>query len=176
MPGFSSYQGHASMYQVHKFMDLDASEVGYFITQVGLAAASFGVAPADVTAVGHALAGLFDVRCAPPTTVIMAQGPQLQSICIADDCPVAPNATCSGVPEPVEPFVANPALADGEGDSSSTASMAPTGVASNAPPSSTATATGSATAAATSAVATGAAARVAGGVVAGAAALAAFLL
>lgn len=38
MPGFDAYTGHASMYEVHKFMALDPYEVGYFITQVGLAA------------------------------------------------------------------------------------------------------------------------------------------
>lgn len=38
MPGFDAYTADASMYEVHKFMALDANEVGYFITQVGLAA------------------------------------------------------------------------------------------------------------------------------------------
>ena len=31
---FPAYMGHASMYEVHKFMDLDMAELGYFITQV----------------------------------------------------------------------------------------------------------------------------------------------
>ena len=83
------------MYEVHKFMDLDTNEVGYFIQQVALAAASFGVAQDDLTVVGTALNTLFNVRCAPPTTVIPAQGSLLQSICIDDTCPLSPNATCS---------------------------------------------------------------------------------
>ena len=36
---FSEYKGEASQYSVHKYMALDANQVGYFITQVGLAAA-----------------------------------------------------------------------------------------------------------------------------------------
>ena len=76
-------------------MGLDANEVGYFITQVGLAAQSFGVAAADITAVGTLLEGVFDVKCGAATTVIPAQGAQLQSICTADDCGMAKNASCS---------------------------------------------------------------------------------
>ena len=112
--GFPSYMGQASMYKVHKsvppvlhsssltdfnssrlrFMDLDPYEVGYFIEQVGLAATSFGVTTEDATAVGMALTKLFDYRCSPPTTVVKAQGPQLQSICQDESCPLDPNSMC----------------------------------------------------------------------------------
>ncbi len=57
-----------------RFMDLSYAEVSYFIQQVGLSAASFGVATADVTAVGTALEGAFGYRCEPPLTIIPAQG------------------------------------------------------------------------------------------------------
>lgn len=103
MAGFPAYGGFASMYQVHKFMDLDVNEVGYFIQQVGLAAESFGVTADDATAVGTALNSLFGYRCAPNTTAIAAQGPQMQSICIADDCPIAKDAVCDEYATPVEP-------------------------------------------------------------------------
>ncbi|KAI0965212.1 hypothetical protein F4678DRAFT_453356 [Xylaria arbuscula] len=103
MPGFDAYNGHASMYEVHKFMALDPYEVGYFITQVGLAASSFGVADADVTAVGAALVSLFDYRCSPPATVIKSQGAQLQSICIAETCPLAGESVCDKYEPVVEP-------------------------------------------------------------------------
>lgn len=76
-------------------MGLDSAEVGYFITQVGLSAQSFGVAPADVAAVGALLEGIFDVKCGPPTTVIPAQGAQLQSVCTQADCATAKNASCA---------------------------------------------------------------------------------
>lgn len=107
MGAFPAYAGHASMASVHQFMDLDAYEVGYFIEQVGLSAASFGVATADVEAVGMALNALFGYKCAPPVTVIPAQGAVLESICIAADCPTAPNATCSSYPTVMMPVAAN---------------------------------------------------------------------
>lgn len=84
MPGFPAYDGIASMYQVHKFMDLNHYEVSYFIQQVGLAASSFGVSKDDVTAVGTALDKLFNYKCLPPATAIKEQGPQLQSICVEE--------------------------------------------------------------------------------------------
>jgi hypothetical protein len=104
MPGYSAYMGDASMYETHKFMVLDPYQMGYFITQVGLAAASFGVAESDITAVATALTKLFDYRCSPKTTVIPAQGPNFQSICTDPSCPLDANATCvdqAPVPMPV---------------------------------------------------------------------------
>lgn len=103
MPGFPAYSGFASQYQVHKFMDLDEHEVGYFIQQVGLAAESFGVTAADAQAVGMALNALFGYRCAPNATAIAAQGPAQQSICSADTCPLAAGAVCDQYAAPVEP-------------------------------------------------------------------------
>ncbi|KAH8678477.1 hypothetical protein BX600DRAFT_532401 [Xylariales sp. PMI_506] len=94
MPGFDAYAGEASMYEVHKFMDLNPYELGYFIEQVALAAASFGVAEDDLSVVGAALGSLFGYRCEPPMTAIAAQGAQLQSICTDGACPLSPNATC----------------------------------------------------------------------------------
>jgi len=104
---FPAYAGHASMASVHQFMDLDAYEVGYFIEQVGLAAASFGVAESDIVGVADALNALFGYKCAPAVTVIPAQGPQYESICIAADCPTAANATCSSYITAMEPAMAN---------------------------------------------------------------------
>ncbi|TVY42652.1 hypothetical protein LSUB1_G003794 [Lachnellula subtilissima] len=119
---YPGYTGHESMYTVHKFMDLSAAEVGYFIQQVAMSAASFGVAQDDLTVVGKALSSTFDVKCAPPTAVIMSQGPQLQSICIDETCALAVNSTCdmyNGTT--VKPTVANATLA-GNTTASSTAS------------------------------------------------------
>jgi hypothetical protein len=69
------------MYKVHKFMALDAAEVGYFIEQVGLSAASFGVSSSDVAAVGSALMGAFGYRCEPPASIPAFEPAALQSIC-----------------------------------------------------------------------------------------------
>lgn len=82
------------MYTVHQFMDLKPADMGYFITQVALAAASFGVAASDLQVVGTALGTLFNVRCAPATTIIPAQGATLNSICQDATCPLAANASC----------------------------------------------------------------------------------
>lgn len=76
-------------------MALDYNEMSYFNQQVGLAAASFGVADEDVAEVGTALDKLFSYRCSAPTTVIPEHGPQLQSMCTSEDCPLAENATCA---------------------------------------------------------------------------------
>ena len=75
------YAGTNGMYEVHKFMALDAAEVGYFIQQVGLSAASFGVASSDVAAVGSALMNAFGYRCLPPASIPAFESPALQSIC-----------------------------------------------------------------------------------------------
>ena len=123
---FPKYMGDASQYEVHKFMALNSSQVGYFIEQVGLAASSFGVAEADVTYVGNALTMLFDYKCSAATTVIPAQGPQLQSICTTDDCMMAMNAT-DMCPMAMEPGVANATLAMGLGNMTSTATMVDSG-------------------------------------------------
>ncbi|CAN8095825.1 unnamed protein product [Discula destructiva] len=103
MPGFPAYDGFPSQYEVHRFMNLDEYEVGYFIQQVGLAAESFGVTTDDAMAVGMSLNSLFGYRCAPNATAIAAQGPQQQSICSADTCPLAEGAVCDQYQAAVEP-------------------------------------------------------------------------
>ena len=97
-------------------MDLDSHQIGYFITQVGLAASSFGVSSTDITAIATALGEAFAVKCAPPTVIDPSQDPQLQSICLADDCPKTPTGECRLYGTSAgEPAVANATLAMGEG-------------------------------------------------------------
>lgn len=105
-------------------MVLDPYQIGYFITQVGLSAASFGVAESDISAVATALESLFAYRCAPKTTVITAQGPQYQSTCTDETCPLAANSTCADQPNIDQPLVANATLAMGEGRNASSSSSA----------------------------------------------------
>jgi hypothetical protein len=81
-PDFPTYVGDKSMYEVHKYMALDALQDGYFIAQVGLSAASFGVAQVDVVAVSMSLNNLFWNKCAPPAAFVLSQGLQLQVVCI----------------------------------------------------------------------------------------------
>lgn len=123
-PDFGNYTGQASMYEVHKFMALGSAEVTYFITQVALAAASFGVAESDIAAVGTALTGLFAKRCAPAVQVIPPQESALQSICTEPDCPIADNAVCGMYDNVIEPMNATTTMSG-----SSTMSMTSSGAA-----------------------------------------------
>ena len=125
---FPAYSGDPSMYAVHQYMGLGPNENGYFITQVGLAAASFGVATSDILAVAMALNNTFNNRCSPPAAVIPGTMPMLQSICITDSCPLAPMAVC----------------ADYNGTSSSSSASSSGGSSSTAAASGTAAAGGSA--------------------------------
>ena len=104
---FPSYSGSTSMYNVHKFMDIDALELGYFITQVGTAAASFGVSAADITTVAYALQNAFGYRCAPPIAIPATASPALQAICVASDCPLNTNATCAAYANAIPPTYTN---------------------------------------------------------------------
>lgn len=105
--GFPAYAGQTSQYKVHKFMDLNPYQVGYFIQQVGLSAASFGVATSDVQAVGMALGSTFNYRCAPAVAIPATAQPELQSICIDASCPIAANGTCPAYSPVTAPAFAN---------------------------------------------------------------------
>jgi hypothetical protein len=106
-PGYPNYSGDNSMGDVHKFMDLNPMQLGYFITQVGLSAASFGVTMDDVTTVGMALNSLFGYRCSAPAMVIPNTPPETQAICQDKSCPLAPNANCSAYGNAVAPTSVN---------------------------------------------------------------------
>ncbi|KAL4811354.1 hypothetical protein BDV18DRAFT_155959 [Aspergillus unguis] len=123
MPGFSAYEGKPSMYEVHKFMVLDPNEVGYFVQQVGLSAASFGVAKSDIDAVAESLNKLFGMRCAPKMTAIPEQGPQFQSVCTDESCPLADNATCAAQPPMQKPVMQVSSSAMPSASASSSSSM-----------------------------------------------------
>jgi hypothetical protein len=92
---YPTYEGDVSQYEVHKYMQLGYAQVSYFVEQVGLSAASFGVATEDVMTVGTDLMNFFGYKCEAPITIVPAQGAQLQSICDDDTCPLAPNSTCA---------------------------------------------------------------------------------
>lgn len=116
---FPAYGGDTSMGNVHKFMDLDPFELGYFITQVGLSAASFGVANADVEIVGNALQQHFGYRCAPAEAIVPGAQPEIQSICTNPACPLAMNATCSLYANVSEPTYKNGTAFGSSGSSNS---------------------------------------------------------
>lgn len=103
MSGFDAYDGNPSMYKVHKFMNLGKPEMDYFITQVAMAAASFGVAKEDIAVVGKALGDTFNMRCSAPAEVIKGKGAQAQAICIKSGCEEAKDAKCDAYAEAVAP-------------------------------------------------------------------------
>lgn len=154
MAGFDAYGGNPSMYKVHKFMNLGKAEMTYFITQVGMAAASFGVAKDDIDIVAKALSDTFDMRCSAPAEVIKGKGPQPQAICIKSDCQEAKDAKCDAY----DATAMAPAMC-----SMTSGSMTPTGTGSTtgaatatSTGSKTGSTTGSATGSATSKPTTGA--------------------
>ncbi|KAH0398352.1 hypothetical protein KCU89_g7326, partial [Aureobasidium melanogenum] len=76
---------------------------------------------------------IFNVRCAPPTTVIPAQGAQLQSICQDETCLLAPEATCAAYPATMKPAMSNSTMmsngtmsGSGSGSASKSGSMSAT--------------------------------------------------
>jgi len=127
--GFPAYSGDTSMGNVHKFMDLNPKQVGYFITQVGTAAASFGVTSDDVMTVGKALESAFGYRCAPAVAIPSSAPAALQAICLDNSCPESPNATCAAYGAVMTPTFANgttytaPGAASGTATGSAGASM-----------------------------------------------------
>jgi hypothetical protein len=123
---YPAYAGEASQYQVHKYMYLSAAQVGYFIQQVALSAASFGVAQDDLKIVGAALGSTFNYTCSPPAAVIPAQGAQLQSICTGDGCVQDPMADCSKY----QNNITAPAMAAAKANGTSTSSGMASGTAS----------------------------------------------
>lgn len=97
-----------------RFMDPDIFEAGFFNEQIVLAVQSVGFEDPDVTFTREGLAKTFTTRCIPPAAVIPASaGPQLQSICVAPDCPLDPQANCSAYPNDgnvTPPAIANATL------------------------------------------------------------------
>ena len=90
--GFPPYGGVASVFEVHRFMDIDKAENDFFIKQVGLAAVALGVSSADVTIITNLLDTTFNRRCSKPLTIedgvpafLIGTKP---SVCVAETCPL----------------------------------------------------------------------------------------
>lgn len=73
----------------HKFMDLNSSDVGYFIEQITVASQFYGFSSQDATTLSGSLNAKYNVRCSP------AVDGMLYSICQDTECPLAePSADC----------------------------------------------------------------------------------
>lgn len=127
---FPSYGGDLSMYEVHKFMVLNSAEMGYFITQVALSAASFGVAEADIAAAGTALNGAFNNRCGAAIVVVPETAAAFQSVCTDESCPLAPNSTCDAQALIAAPVAAGAASTSAAGSGTASMTRSATGSAS----------------------------------------------
>ncbi|KAH9844973.1 hypothetical protein Tdes44962_MAKER06958 [Teratosphaeria destructans] len=84
---FPAYQGNPNMYEVHKFMYLDAYQVEYFIEQ--------------------SLTAAFDYRDSAPVALLPNTEAQPQAICINPSCPLAANPDYSAYETPYPPTYCN---------------------------------------------------------------------
>jgi hypothetical protein len=96
--GFPAYEGVADMFEVHKFMNINNTQMNFFNAQVAGAASKLGVSEEDVGAIGTVLDTLFNQRCIPPLesddgvpSFMVGTNP---SICQTMDCPVADESAC----------------------------------------------------------------------------------
>ena len=87
-PSFPKYAGNPSQAAVHRYMDLKAPEMHYFIHNIYDAALTLGVAGPDlVTHVGDAISigvgldNIFNKKCSPPQKVATYQPSAPQSMC-----------------------------------------------------------------------------------------------
>ncbi|CAF9929280.1 MAG: hypothetical protein ALECFALPRED_004290 [Alectoria fallacina] len=87
-PSFPKYAGNPSQAQVHRFMDLPAPDMHYFIHNIYDAAVSLGVQGPDLVthvgdaiSIGIALDNVFNKRCSPKQQVATYQSSELQAMC-----------------------------------------------------------------------------------------------
>ena len=95
-------------------MNLDKYETSFFTKQIVDAVISLGFEQPDIDFTTTSLYTVFGNRCSPATTVIPSEaGEQLQSICVAANCPLDVNATCGAYPNGglvEQPVIANASL------------------------------------------------------------------
>ncbi|KAJ3496363.1 hypothetical protein NLG97_g2719 [Lecanicillium saksenae] len=74
----------------HKYMNLNQTDVGYFINQLTLASKYYGFSDDDAGTLETFMNARYNVRCGPSING------QLYSICLADECPLAaPSPDCN---------------------------------------------------------------------------------
>jgi hypothetical protein len=81
-------------------MDFDTYQMSFFISTVKSSALSLGFTNADASSLATTLNTLFNFRCSPPVAVPGIKAPpELQSVCIATNCPLDPQADCGLYPD-----------------------------------------------------------------------------
>ncbi|KAG0650571.1 hypothetical protein D0Z07_3039 [Hyphodiscus hymeniophilus] len=95
-PQTSGASQQLSLAYVHKYMNLNYTDLAHFIDQLTLATVHYGLSEEDATTLSNNLNSQYNVACAPPITLNAAQGPELLSLCQATNCPLAePSPDCA---------------------------------------------------------------------------------
>lgn len=81
--------GQLNLAYVHKFMDLNQTDIGHFIDQLALSSSHWGFSASDSSQLSIQLNAKYNVRCSP------AVGTQLYSLCQDDTCPLAETPDCA---------------------------------------------------------------------------------
>jgi hypothetical protein len=82
--------GPISLAYVHKFMNLNQTDLGHFIDQLTTSSKYFGFSDTDAETLSTYMNAKYNVRCAPPVNG------QLNSLCQAPECPLAaPSPDCA---------------------------------------------------------------------------------
>ncbi len=82
--------GPISLAYVHKYMNLNQTDLGYFIEQLTTSSKFFGFSDQDADTLSGYMNSKYNVRCAPPVSG------QLYSLCQATECPLAePSPDCA---------------------------------------------------------------------------------
>ena len=90
-PSTTGQSGPIDLAYVHKFMNLNYTDLGYFIDQVAEATQYFGFSDEDAATLNGHWNSVYNVQCSPPEP-----DGTLQSLCLATSCPLAvPNADCA---------------------------------------------------------------------------------
>ena len=96
MPPTSGASQQLSLAYVHKYMNLNYTDLAYFIDQLSLATVHYGFSKEDAMTLSNNLNSQYNVACAPPITLNPQQGPELLSLCQASNCPLAePSPDCA---------------------------------------------------------------------------------
>ncbi|KAI8626191.1 hypothetical protein F5Y19DRAFT_229538 [Xylariaceae sp. FL1651] len=129
--------GPISLAYVHKYMNLNQTDLGHFINQLTMSSKYFGFSDEDAQTLSTFMNSRYNVRCAPPVNG------QLYSLCQAPECPLAaPSADCDAYVDlgPGVNGTGGGAQQTGSPSGSSSTSPAPTGsstpTASGSPPTS----------------------------------------
>ncbi|KAI1264470.1 hypothetical protein F5Y18DRAFT_390573 [Xylariaceae sp. FL1019] len=123
--------GPINLAYVHKYMNLNQTDLGHFIDQLTLASKFYGFSDADADTLSTYMNAHYNIRCLP------ADDGQLTSLCQAPECPLAaPSPDCAAYDD-LGPSVTGSSPGGGSGVSSDTPSSTPTSLSSSSPTSST---------------------------------------